>query len=131
MFLLGVLNNSIFVILNAGAKDIVPGGVGLVYLCNTLPTLLIQGFGPYFFHLISCKRRMQIGTVMFMCSVSSVALFEGLMMLQLIGIAMGSFAMGMGETSLLGLLASFGEDEIGMWSSGTGAAGKEMLINHY
>mmetsp|Transcript_13287 Transcript_13287/g.23826 ORF Transcript_13287/g.23826 Transcript_13287/m.23826 type:complete len:413 (-) Transcript_13287:2119-3357(-) len=123
LWLLGVLNNSIFVILNAGAKDIVSGGVGLVYLCNTFPGLLVQVTGPYWFHLMSYTNRVAATTVLFVLSVSMVAFGKGVLWMQLLGVSGGSFAGGLGEATFLGLMSYYGESEITAWSSGTGFAG--------
>ena len=46
-WLAGVLNNCTYVVMNAGAKQIAPGAVGYVYVCNVLPSFLTQISGPY------------------------------------------------------------------------------------
>lgn len=40
-FLSGLLNNSSYVIMIAGAKNIAPSMVGLVYVCNVVPSFLV------------------------------------------------------------------------------------------
>ena len=42
-FLAGLLNNSSFVIMIAGAKDIAPSLVGLVYVCNIVSIEIPKG----------------------------------------------------------------------------------------
>lgn len=41
-FISGVLNNSSYVIMIAGAKNIAPSMVGLVYVCNVVPSFLVS-----------------------------------------------------------------------------------------
>lgn len=40
-FLAGLLNNASYVIMIAGAKSIAPSMVGLVYVCNVVPSFLV------------------------------------------------------------------------------------------
>ena len=40
-FLAGLLNNASYVIMIAGAKNIAPSMVGLVYVCNVVPSFLV------------------------------------------------------------------------------------------
>jgi len=122
MWLLGLLNNSIFVILNAGATYILPAGVGVIYLCNNLPNLLVVGTGPYWFHLVRYKTRVTICTICFAVSVTMVAVFETVWV-RLLGVMIGSFAQGLGESSMLALTSFYSRAEITGWSSGTGFAG--------
>lgn len=46
-WLLGLINNSGYVIMMAVAKDIAPGAVGVVFLADIAPTLLVQLSAPY------------------------------------------------------------------------------------
>lgn len=46
-FLLGLINNSSYVIMMAFAKDIMPAAVGWVYLVNVLPALVVKLSAPY------------------------------------------------------------------------------------
>lgn len=46
-WLLGLINNSGYVIMMAVAKDIAPGAVGVVFLVDVAPTFLIQLSAPY------------------------------------------------------------------------------------
>jgi hypothetical protein len=41
-FISGLLNNSSYVIMIAGAKNIAPSMVGLVYVCNVVPAFLVS-----------------------------------------------------------------------------------------
>ncbi len=122
LWLLGLFNNSLFVVLNAGATSISSGSVGLVYLFNTLPTLLVQGAGPYAFHLVSHAARVRLCCLLFTASICTVASSRS-MWLQLVGVGLGSLAQGLGESSMLGLCSHYGERGVTAWSSGTGFAG--------
>ncbi|GBG31174.1 Protein BTN1 [Hondaea fermentalgiana] len=121
-WLLGLLNNSIFVVLNAGATLIVPGGVGVIYLCNNLPNLVVTVSGPYWFHRVAYRRRVLLCGASFATGVSLVALAKPVW-LRLLGVMVGSFAQGLGEASMLARTSFYGRTEITAWSSGTGFAG--------
>ena len=58
-WLLGLLNNSAYVIMIAGAKSISEGGVALVFLCNVLPSFVCKLTGPAWFHLVSYGTRIK------------------------------------------------------------------------
>lgn len=44
---LGLLNNTSYVVMMAFAKDILPGAVGIVFLVNIFPTMLLKVSAPY------------------------------------------------------------------------------------
>lgn len=46
-WILGLLNNFLWVTMNAGANSINQAGVGMVYLANVLPSLSVKLTGPY------------------------------------------------------------------------------------
>lgn len=46
-WLLGLINNSIYVIMMAVAKEIAPGAVGLVFLADVAPTMIVKITAPY------------------------------------------------------------------------------------
>ena len=46
-WLLGLLNNSSYVIMIAGANSISSAAVGLVYLCAVLPGVTLKASAPY------------------------------------------------------------------------------------
>ncbi|CAM9240018.1 unnamed protein product, partial [Sphacelaria rigidula] len=46
-FLLGVINNSSYVIMMAFAKDILPSAVGVVFLSLAGPALIVTVSAPY------------------------------------------------------------------------------------
>lgn len=46
-WLLGLINNSGYVIMMAVAKEIAPGAVGIVFLADVAPTMIIKVTAPY------------------------------------------------------------------------------------
>lgn len=46
-WLLGLINNSSYVIMMAVAKEIAPGAVGIVFLADVAPTMIIKVTAPY------------------------------------------------------------------------------------
>lgn len=44
---LGLINNTSYVIMMAFAKDILPSAVGIVFLADVAPTMLIKMSAPY------------------------------------------------------------------------------------
>ena len=86
-----------------------------MYLFNTFPNLIMQGTGPYWFHLVSYKARVRLCFVLFASSLVVVARGTSLYA-QLFGIAMGSIAGGLGESSILALCSFYDEKAISAWS---------------
>ena len=125
-WLLGLFNNIIFVILNANANEILPNAVGLVYLCNVLPSLFLKGLAPYVFPYTTYKLRVGLSVVLNLACVLSVALSDSLGV-RLTGIAAGSFAGSLGEITYLSLVSVYHVSKrrsiVSAWSSGTGFAG--------
>ena len=52
-FLLGLFNNTGYVVMNAGAKEITPCLVGLVYVANVLPSMSVKLTLPFWQHRVS------------------------------------------------------------------------------
>ncbi|GAB5037452.1 protein btn1 [Nannochloropsis oceanica] len=120
---LGLLNNIVYVIMLAGAKEISAGGVGLVFLADIAPTFLVKLTAPYWFHYFAYSIRASICGVLMAASLITVATGETLAV-QLIGVGFCSLHAGIGEASMLGLTAQYhGPSTITAWSSGTGFAG--------
>mmetsp|Transcript_25789 Transcript_25789/g.53623 ORF Transcript_25789/g.53623 Transcript_25789/m.53623 type:complete len:459 (+) Transcript_25789:88-1464(+) len=119
---IGTLNNISFVICAASAKDILPTSVGVVYLANSFPSLIIRLSAPYWFDMVSYELRMFGCFVMFISGFGLVALAPGTG-LKLVGVMLVSSQCGLGETSMLALQSRYGNTALTAWSSGTGAAG--------
>ncbi|KAL3159139.1 hypothetical protein ABBQ32_011133 [Trebouxia sp. C0010 RCD-2024] len=122
-WLLGLLNNSVYVIMIAGANDISSGAVGLVYFCAVFPALLVKLSAPYWFHLVSYDARMTIVAVMMSSAYLTVA-YGSHVSWQLLGVAFAAFQGGLGEASCLALCSFYDSRRaLTLWSSGTGFAG--------
>lgn len=143
-WLLGLFNNSSYVIMIACAKNISEGGTAVVFLVNIAPSFLVKLSAPYWFDHVSYQNRIMIATISMVGSFMLVASNSSddtgrkfNLALQLIGVALGSFQSGLGEATLLALSgkrdAEQREDLDGdtsskgrsltCFSSGTGMAG--------
>mmetsp|Transcript_45908 Transcript_45908/g.102976 ORF Transcript_45908/g.102976 Transcript_45908/m.102976 type:complete len:442 (-) Transcript_45908:25-1350(-) len=122
-WILGLLNNFLWVVLNAGANEINSAGVALVYLVNVLPSLTMKLSGPYWFHHVSYRCRIWLIALLMVVCLLQVAWGSGPYE-KLLGVGAASLAAGMGEASILAM-ASFYETKpcLTAWSSGTGFAG--------
>ncbi|CAL8471388.1 g10930 [Coccomyxa elongata] len=122
-WLLGLINNSAYVIMIAGANDISDGSVGLVYFCAIFPTLLVKLTCPYWFHYTSYNVRMWAIAVLMGSAYTTVA-FSSRRALQLLGVVFSALQGGLGEASCLAMCTFFdSRAAITFWSSGTGFAG--------
>lgn len=102
--------------------------VGLVYVCNIVPSFLIKLSAPYWFHLLSYYSRIVLAGFLMSGSFLMVglgALKGGSIYIQLLGVVMGSLQAGLGETSFLALTAFYepSRKALTCWGSGTGCAG--------
>eukprot|EP00466_Bigelowiella_natans_P012421 jgi/Bigna1/68349/fgenesh1_pg.6_\ len=117
-FLLGLINNSSFVIFAASAKEIASSDVGLVYLCASVPSFCIRISAPYWFDRVSYKTRIACATILMAASFTGVA-FAPYQWLQLLAVMLSSGQQGLGEASFLSLCSRFGNKSLTAWSSGT------------
>ena len=127
-WLLGLLNNTAYVVMNAGAKEITPCLVGLVYVANVVPSLLVKLTLPFWQHRVGYFTRLAVATTLMFVSFFVVILGQIFQSpgLQLLGVACGATQSGLGEASLLAMASLYGEDSrkaLTAWSSGTGFAG--------
>jgi len=120
-----MLNNISFVICAASAKDILPGNVGVVYLANSFPSLLIRLSAPYWFDKVSYEIRMSVAFALFVAGFCAVALFESDAM-KLLGVMMVSSQCGLGETSMLGETAGRRAGRTTGWTTGWKARAKRQ-----
>ncbi len=132
----GLLNNAGYVIMIASAKSISEGGVGLVFLANILPALVVKTSAPYWFEKVAYQTRLTAATILMILSFGIVA-GSGHLEWQLFGVACTSAQGSLGEASLLALagkidgelcdlLASSQKQKgpcLNGFSSGTGFAG--------
>lgn len=131
---LGLLNNASFVLLIACAKNISEGGTGLIFLSNSLPSLLVKLSAPYWFDRVSYRARMIAASTLMIVAFTFVAMFSSIhhtnfgLSMQLVGCAFASVQCGLGEASLLALAGKCdaGREKkacLTAFSSGTGLAG--------
>ena len=120
---LGLLNNMPYIILLAVAKTMNEGGTALVYLVNTVPGLLVKWTGPYWFDCWTARQRvaMATGSLLLACGLLAVSV-------QLLGVALVSVQIGLGEASLLGIAGKWDKLVVDShclkaFASGTGLAG--------
>ena len=126
-WLSGLLNNSSYVIMIAGAKDLDSSMVGLIFFCGVAPSFMVKLTGPYWFHYFSYRTRA------IMCSLTMIASFLMVGFGQkgnnrgaiLSGVSLSSAQSGLGEASFLALCSYFDQPSSALtaWSSGTGFAG--------
>jgi battenin len=125
-FFAGLLNNMSYVIMAAGAKNIAPSLVGVVYACNIVPSFVVKSTGPYWFHLVPYYWRIVIASILMSASfiIVSVGLMTDIVWIMLLGVTIGSAQCGLGESSFLALTAFYdSRSALTAWSSGTGFAG--------
>jgi len=123
-FLLGLLNNVTYVLMNAGAGDIVPGNYAVIYLCNIFPSMLVKITGPYWFQYFTYRQRILMASISVALCYILVNHFETTW-LRLFGVALGAVQGGLGEATLLAMSQFFTNPEqcLVFYSSGTGLAG--------
>ena len=125
-FLLGLFNNLTFVINSASAPSILPGAVGVVYIINCVPGLLVKLTAPFWWHWFSYRTK-----VLFVgcCFLANMILtnpgFAFSTLLQLLGVGIGELGSGLGEATALALSQFYPnpKHQLSGWSSGTGLAG--------
>mmetsp|Transcript_49245 Transcript_49245/g.130424 ORF Transcript_49245/g.130424 Transcript_49245/m.130424 type:complete len:424 (-) Transcript_49245:51-1322(-) len=125
-FLLGLLNNLPGVINNAGASNILPGAIAVVYIINTSPQLLLKLTAPFWWERLSYRTKI---TIAGLCFAANLVLVSGGLHLPLgvtlLGVALSDIGSGLGECSVLALSQFYDnpKNKLNAWSSGTGAAG--------
>lgn len=123
-WVLGLLNNSSYVIMIASAKSIESGGVGIVYLAGICPGLIVKATGPFWFDFVGYKLRLMVATILMALSFALVGFGRHSLVAQLFGVAACSAQSALGEASLLALSSRYvGSKAVAAWSSGTGFAG--------
>eukprot|EP00887_Chlorella_sp_A99_P001095 scaffold14.g1095.t1 len=123
-WLMGLLNNTAYVVMLAGATEISSGAAGLTFLAAVVPSLLTKASLPYWADAVGYTPRMWAAAALMAAAFSTVAAGPSRAW-QLLGVAFASIQGGIGEFSCLAL-TSFSRDSraaITMWSSGTGFAG--------
>mmetsp|Transcript_12908 Transcript_12908/g.19336 ORF Transcript_12908/g.19336 Transcript_12908/m.19336 type:complete len:353 (-) Transcript_12908:447-1505(-) len=126
-WLLGLLNNTSYVIMTASAKSISNGSVALVYLAAVIPGSATKASSPFWFDRASYESRLIVATVLMAFAFALAGpIGTGRLAIQLLGVACCSAQSALGEASLLALASRYperGARAVAAWSSGTGFAG--------
>ena len=101
-FAIGTINNLTFVVNNAGATELLPGHVGLIYIINTFPELFVKGTAPWWWSC--CGYNVKIG-VAGACFAANLILVNAPVATgwKLLGVALSDLGGGLGEASMLAL----------------------------
>ena len=108
----GLINNAGYVIMIAAAKAISEDAVGLVFLANILPAMVVKASAPYWFEKVPYETRLVVATSLMVASFVTVASSSSsssssenrsALAWQLLGVACASAQGGLGEASLLAL----------------------------
>jgi CLN3 protein len=111
-FGLGMLNNLPYVIMLSSAKYMVEGGVGAVYMVNTIPGLFVKLSAPYWFDRVSYRIRLAGASICMAgafvvtahyCRDDLTISSRDRMVGQVIGVGLVSVQIGLGEATLLAL----------------------------
>ncbi|KAF6810292.1 Protein BTN1-like protein 2 [Colletotrichum plurivorum] len=126
-WLLGLINNVLYVIILSAAQDLVGSSVpkGVVLLADVLPSFLTKLVAPYFIHRVPYALRVVVLIALSVCGMLLVALTppEKSVAVKMVGVVIASLSSGGGELSFLGLTHYYGPMSLAGWGSGTGAAG--------
>ncbi|KAG8824885.1 battenin CLN3 protein [Serendipita sp. 399] len=128
-FLLGLVNNVLYVIILSAALDLVSSlPKGLVLFCNIAPSLAAKVGWPYLLKgRVRYTRRIIGCCALSFTGMLVIATFDSLA-IRLLGICFASFSCGLGEITFLQLITRYDSLKIsghcvGYFASGTGAAG--------
>lgn len=128
-FVLGLLNNMMYVVILTAALELLPSRVptGVLAFVNITPALVAKAVFPYWLRgEIRYHLRVWLCTLLAFVGMLSIALVDTLF-LRLLGIAIASFASGLGEITYLQYSTRYVPQVttycVGWFASGTGAAG--------
>lgn len=126
---LGLINNTPYVVILSAAQDLVPSNlpVGVVLFVNIFPSLCAKLGWPYLVRgTVRYAKRVIACTCMTLGGMLLVAFYPALWA-RLLGIAIASFSSGLGEMTALQLSTTLDEASaaraVGYFASGTGGAG--------
>lgn len=126
MFLAGLINNVLYVIILSAAQDLV-GSLpkGVVLLADVVPSFFTKLIAPYFIHRIPYPIRVLIFIALSAGGMLMIALTppSRSVPVKMVGVILASLSSGGGELSFLGLSHYYGHVSLAGWGSGTGAAG--------
>lgn len=129
-WLLGLINNVLYVIILSAALDLVGPSTpkGVVLLADVLPSFLTKLTAPYYIHLLPYPFRVSAFVFLSACGMLIIAMSPPskdtlATLIKLFGVSLASISSGAGELSFLGLTHHYGHRSLASWSSGTGGAG--------
>ncbi|KAG5978123.1 battenin CLN3 protein [Claviceps digitariae] len=126
-WLLGLINNVLYVIILSAAQDLVGSSVpkGVVLLADVLPSFFTKLIAPYFIHRVPYRLRVLVFIALSAAGMLLVALTppSRSVAVKMVGVVLASLSSGGGELSFLGLSHYYGHVSLAGWGSGTGAAG--------
>ncbi|TEA10837.1 Protein BTN1 [Colletotrichum sidae] len=126
-WLLGLINNVLYVIILSAAQDLVGSSVpkGVVLLADVLPSFFTKLIAPYFIHRVPYSLRVLVLIGLSCSGMLLVALTppSKSVAVKMVGVVIASLSSGGGELSFLGLTHYYGPMSLAGWGSGTGAAG--------
>ena len=122
---LGLLNNVVFIFSNASAGTVLPGAVGLVYIINTAPGLLIKALAPLWIDWGSYDLKIFLVGLSLAFNLVVLLLPSSPTWLKLLGIALGDAGSSAGEASCMALSQFYAQPQrhISFFALGTGCAG--------
>ncbi|KAL9473320.1 hypothetical protein ACSS6W_007700 [Trichoderma asperelloides] len=125
-WLLGLINNVLYVIILSAAQDLV-GSLpkGVVLLADVVPSFFTKLIAPYFIHRVPYPIRVLIFIALSAGGMLMIALTppSKSVPVKMVGVVLASLSSGGGELSFLGLSHYYGHASLAGWGSGTGAAG--------
>lgn len=130
MFLKGLINNVLYVIILSAALDLVGPTVpkGVVLLADVIPSFLTKLIAPYFIHAIPYPVRIVLFVILSAWGMLLIALTPsytdgGTITTKMAGVILASLSSGGGELSFISLVHFYGPFSLAAWGSGTGGAG--------
>lgn len=125
-WLLGLINNVLYVIILSAAQDLV-GSLpkGVVLLADVVPSFFTKLIAPYFIHRVPYPIRVLVFIALSAGGMLMIALTPPSKSVpaKMVGVVLASLSSGGGELSFLGLSHYYGHVSLAGWGSGTGAAG--------
>lgn len=103
-----------------GRRDCTPMSTGAILLADIIPSFIIKSLSPFLPY--NTTLRILISCLTSAVSFSAVA-FAGSKWTVIVGVALTSFASGLGEPTFLAHSTKYNKNCISTWSSGTGGAG--------
>ncbi|RMZ89257.1 hypothetical protein DV736_g3516, partial [Chaetothyriales sp. CBS 134916] len=129
-WLLGLINNVLYVIILSAALDLVGPSVpkGVVLLADVVPSFITKLLAPYLIHVVPYPARVVVFVFlsamgMLLISLTPDHANDATVAIKMVGVMLASLSSGGGELTFLGLVHYYGPFSLAAWGSGTGGAG--------